>query len=61
MGYQILNDSQLENIKGGETITIAAVMAVLAAAIVAVTVYRLFMSKSGSTSFPGGFKFVWDD
>lgn len=61
MGYQILNDSQLEHIKGGETITIAAVMAVLAAAIVAVTVYRLFMSKSGSTAFPGGFKFVWND
>lgn len=43
----------------GEPITIAAVMSVLAAAIVAVICYRLFMSKKGETTLPGGFKFTW--
>ncbi len=61
MKYEILNDSEMELIKGGEAISIAAVMAVLAAAVVAVVVYRLFMSSSGSTTFPGGFKFIWND
>ena len=42
-----------------ELFTIAAVMACLAAAIVAVICYRLFMSSSGSTTIPGGFKFTW--
>ena len=61
MNYMILSDEELSNIKGGEVITIATVMAILATAIVAVVVYRLFMSKSGSTTIPGGFKFTWDD
>lgn len=54
-----LNLEELKQIKGGE-ITIAAVMAVMVAAIVAVVIYRLFMSDKGSTTLPGGFKFSWD-
>lgn len=54
-----LTFQEMENIKGGE-ITLTAVMAVMVAAIVAVVVYRLFMSDEGMTSLPGGFKFSWD-
>ena len=57
---KILNNEQLEQIVGGEALTLAAVMAVLATAIVAVIVYRLFMSEEGSTTLPGGWKFTWD-
>ena len=40
-------------------ITLTAVMAICAIAIVAVVVYRMFMSKEGSSSIPGGWKFTW--
>ena len=55
----MLSDVEMMTLTGGEVFTIAAVMACLAAAIVAVICYRLFMSKSGSTTLPGGFKFTW--
>ena len=61
MNYRLLDDVELQEIKGGEALTLSVVMAVLATAIVAVVVYRLFRSNSGSTSLPGGFKFTWDD
>ena len=50
----LLNESEMANLKGGE-LTLMAVMTVL----VAVIIYRLFMSDKGSTSLPGGFKFSW--
>lgn len=50
--------SETKDIVTGE-ITLAAVMAVCAIAIVAVVVYRLFMSKEGSSTVPGGWKFSW--
>lgn len=57
---KILNDQELDLIKGGEPLTLATVLAVLATAIVAVIVYRLFMSEEGSTTLPGGWKFTWN-
>ena len=54
-----LTTFEMAEIQGGELFTSAAVMACLAAAIVAVICYRLFMSSSGSTTIPGGFKFTW--
>ena len=56
---RIMTDSEMSEVIGGEMFTIAAVMACLAAAIVAVVCYRLFMSSEGSTTLPGGFKFTW--
>ena len=50
--------SETKDIVTGE-ITLAAVMAICAIAIVAVVVYRLFMSKEGSSTVPGGWKFSW--
>ncbi len=46
------------SIKTGE-ITLAAVMTVCAIAIVAVVVYKLFLSQQGSANVPGGWKFTW--
>ncbi len=59
--FRELTDVEMKSTKGGEIITIAVVMAVLATAIVAVIVYRLFMSREGTATIPGGFKFTWDD
>ena len=54
-----LSSYELENIKPGEAITLAAVMAILVIAIVAVAVYKLFQSETGLVQLPGGYKFQW--
>ena len=60
MNYRILSDDEMANVHGGEAITVASVMAVLCAAVMAVVIYRLFMSKKGTTTIPGGWKFTWN-
>ena len=58
---KILNDNELALIKAGEVVTLTAVLALLAAAVIAVVVYKLFVSsKGGSVTLPGGWKFTWD-
>ena len=44
----------------GEAITLTAVMTICAIAIAAVIVYKIFLSKEGSTTIPGGWKFTWE-
>ncbi len=51
---------EMSSLDGGEAITLTAILAVMAVAIVAVVCYRLFMSKEGSVTLPGGYKFSWD-
>lgn len=60
MKYEIMNEQELMECQSGEAITLTAVMAILAAAIVAVVAYRLFMSDKGTTTIPGGWKFTWN-
>lgn len=60
MKYEIMSNEELENAKSGEAVTLTAVLAVLATAVVSVVVYRLFMSNKGSTQIPGGWKFTWN-
>ena len=55
---RLLTKQEEKQIVTGE-VTLAAVMAICAIAIVAVVVYRMFMSKEGSSSIPGGWKFSW--
>ena len=40
-------------------IALTTVMAICAIAIVAVVIYRMFMSQEGTTQIPGGWKFTW--
>lgn len=60
MKYELLTDKEMEQEISGEALTLTAVMAVLATAIIAVIVYRLFLSKKGTASVPGGWKFSWN-
>lgn len=60
MKYQLLTDSEMENQVSGEALTLTAVMAVLATAIIAVIVYKLFLSDKGNATVPGGWKFSWN-
>ena len=59
MKYEKMNQIECENHYVGEALTLTAVMAVAAVAVMAVVVYRLFMSGKGSAAIPGGFKFSW--
>jgi len=60
MNIKIMNEEELNDTKCGEAITVAAVMAILATAIVAVVIYKLYTSSKGSTTIPGGWKFTWN-
>lgn len=53
-----LSEAEESKIITGE-VTLTAVLAVCAIAIVAVVVYKMFMSKEGSSTAPGGWKFTW--
>ena len=55
-----LSQEELENHYVGEGITLTAVMAVIAIAVMAVVVYKLFLSNKGSAAVPGGWKFTWN-
>ena len=55
---QKLTTQEASQIITGE-VTLAAVMAICAIAIVAVVVYKMFMSNEGSSTVPGGWKFSW--
>ncbi len=54
-----LTEAELNEIKVGEAITLTAVLAVMAISILAVVVYRLFVSKSSTIKIPGGWSFTW--
>lgn len=60
MNYQLLTEEELQESAGGEAITLSAVLAILATAVIAVVAYRLFVSKKGSATVPGGWKFTWN-
>lgn len=55
-----MNEEELINVSSGGPLSLATVMAVLATAVVAVVVYKLFLSKKGTAQVPGGWKFTWN-
>ena len=60
MKYTLMNEQELANEVSGAAITLAGVMAILATAVIAVVIYKLFLSKKGTTQVPGGWKFSWN-
>ena len=54
-----LTQNEMQNIKGGEAISILLVMTYLAVAFVTVAIWKLYTSKQGKFTFPGGFEFQW--
>lgn len=59
MNYIQLTSQEMANHLVGEAITLTTVMALLAIAVMAVVIYRLFLSNKGSAAIPGGWKFTW--
>jgi len=54
-----LSVHEIQAIHVGEAITLGAVLAILAIAIIAVVVYKLFRSAKGTAKLPGGYAFEW--
>lgn len=57
MNKIMLTENELNSIKPGEAITLAAVLAIMAISIIAVCAYKLFTSEEGVVKFPGGYQF----
>lgn len=53
-----LNEEECASTFVGEAITLSAVLAVLVAAVIAIVVYKLFISNKGGASI-GDWKFSW--
>lgn len=58
MNYQKISIEECKTIYVGEAITLSAVLAVLAAAVVAVLIYKIFLSSKGGATI-GNWKFSW--
>lgn len=54
-----LNFNELNLIKPGEAITLAVVVAIMAIGLLAVVIYRVFMSDETTIKLPGGYQFSW--
>ena len=54
-----LEKSELQTLKPGEAMTLAAVLSILAISLMAIVCYRLFVSGKGSARLPGGWAFSW--
>lgn len=55
-----LTREEKRSVKGGEAITLAAVLAIRSIGVRAVVTYKLFFSKKGKSILPGGFSFQWE-
>lgn len=59
MARRRLTEQECLEVKGGEAITLATVMAFLAIGLIAVIAFKFFTSGEGKAVFPGGFTFQW--
>lgn len=59
MTYRKLSLDECKKICPGEAITIASIMVMVLAAVMAVVIYRLFRAAKGTVTIPGGWKFDW--
>ena len=59
MIYRTLTVEECKNITPGEAVTIASIMAMILAAVMAVVIYRLYRAGKGTVTIPGGWKFDW--
>ena len=53
-----LSKKDMQTIVTGE-VALTTIMAICAIALMAVVIYKMFMSNEGSSTVPGGWKFSW--
>ena len=59
MKYEILNEFETKQIVGGSLPTLSTVLAIGAIALITVTVFKIYQSSKGKSSFGSGFDFEW--
>lgn len=60
MKYELISEMEMKNIKGGSVPTLSTVLAVGAIALITVTVFKIYQSSKGKSSFGNGFNFEWE-
>ena len=60
MKYELISEMEMKTIKGGSVPTLATVLAVGAIALITVTVFKIYQSSKGKSSFGNGFNFEWE-
>lgn len=60
MSGKPLTEFDKNDIVPREAITLTAVLAIMSVAVIAVVVYRIFMSGKGNLKMPGGWAFSWN-
>jgi hypothetical protein len=60
MCYEMIGDAEMKSIVGGSVAQLATVLAVGAIALITITVFKLYQSTNGKSSFGSGFEFEWE-
>lgn len=60
MKYEIINEDEMKRIVGGSIPQLTTVLAVGAIALITITVFKLYQSTNGKSSFGSGFEFEWE-
>ena len=60
MEYELITENEMKTIKGGAVPQLATVLAIGAIALITVTVFKLYQSTKGQSSFGNGFNFEWE-
>lgn len=60
MKYELLDENELKTIIGGAVPTLTTVLAIGAIALITITVFKLYQSTKGKSSFGNGFNFEWE-
>lgn len=60
MEYEILGENEMKYIVGGSVAQLSTVLAVGAIALITITVFKLYQSTKGKSSFGSGFEFEWE-
>ena len=60
MKYELISESEMKQIIGGSIPALSTVLAIGAIALITVTVFKIYQSSKGKSSFGDGFNFEWD-
>ena len=60
MEYEMLSEYEMKFIYGGAVPQLATVLAVGAIALITVTVFKIYQSTKGKSTFGSGFNFEWE-
>lgn len=60
MKCEIIKDSEMKEYIGGSIPQLSAVLTIGAIALITVTVFKLYQSTKGKSSFGSGFDFEWE-